>query len=187
MRTIASFPHRLPRLARGIALVALPMLALAGCASESSAPAGSERVENTEMGIAIADLPSAFAVTESGELLQLAAPAIEGSSVEITVGPLELGGINLVDVVKERKATIEAEGGLYFGNRELMTPYGPAYTTRGQITGPDGGAQEVTAVYSLHPDGSDRLMTVTYKYPGGGDSQARVGELLELLGEIEAL
>ena len=88
-------------------------------------------------------------------------------------------------MVKEKKAAFEAEG-LYFGNRELMTPYGPAYTTRGQITGPDGPV-EVTSVFSLHPDGSDRLMTVTYKYPGGGDSQARVGELLELLGELEAL
>ena len=174
---------------RGGALAALALLALilAGCASEPPPPAAAERLENAELGLAIAALPAAFEVAENtGETLTLTAPEVAGGSVEITIGPLELGGINLVEVVKDRKAEIEAEG-LYFGNRELMTPFGPAYTTRGQVTGPDGGPVEVTSAYSLHPDGSDRLMTVTYRYPGGGDSQARVGELLELLGEIEAL
>ena len=164
----------------------LAALALAGCSSEPPATPAAERVENPELGLTIAALPEAFQVSENlGESLELSAPEVEESSVEITIGPLELGGINLVEVVKERRADFEAEG-LYFGNRELMTPWGPAYTTRGQLAGPDGPV-EVTSVYSLHPDGSDRLMTVTYRYPGGGDSQARVGELLELLGEIEAL
>ena len=166
----------------------LTALVLAGCASEEpAAPPEPERVENPDLGLAIAAMPAAFQVAENqGETLKLAAPDVAGGSLEITIGPLELGGINLVQVVKDRKAEIEAEG-LYFGNRELMTPYGPAYTTRGQVAGPDGGPVEMTAVYSLHPDGSDRLMTVTYSYPGGGDSQARVGELLELLGELEPL
>ena len=167
--------------------LALAALTLVACASEPPAPPAPapERIENPELGLAIAALPAAFEVAENqGETLKLAAAEVDGGSVEITIGPLELGGINLVEVVKERKAEIEAEG-LYFGNRELMTPYGPAYTTRGQVTGPDGPV-EVTSAYSLHPDGSDRLMTVTYSYPGGGDSQARVGELLELLGELEA-
>ena len=168
--------------------LALAALTLAGCASEPPAPPAPERIENPDLGLAIAALPAAFQVAENrGETLKLSAPAVEAGSVEITIGPLELGGINLVEVVKARRAEIEAEGGLYFGNRELMTPYGAAYTTRGQVTGLDGGPVEVTAVYSLHPDGSDRLMTVTYRYPGGGDSQARVGELLELLGELEPL
>ena len=168
------------------ALLALPLLVLSGCGSQGTAPAAPERIESPDLGLAIAALPAALQVVENaGETLRLTAPDVDGSSVEITVGPLQMGGINLVEVVKERKAAIEAEG-LYFGNRELMTPSGPAYTTRGQLTGPDGPV-EVTAVFSLHPDGSDRLMTVTYEYPGGGDSQARVGELLELLGEIETL
>ncbi len=171
-----------------ILTLALAALTQGARASDPAAPPGAERTENPELGLAIAAMPEAFQVAENqGETLKLAAPDVEGGNVEITIGPLELGGINLVEVVKNRKAEIEAEGGLYFGNRELMTPYGAAYTTRGQVTGPDGGPVEVTAVYSLHPDGSDRLMTVTYRYPGGGDSQARVGELLELLGEIEAL
>ena len=166
--------------------LALPLALLAGCATEAPTPAPAERIENAELGLAIAALPSAFSVTDNtGESLHLTAPDVDGSEVEITVGPLQLSGINLVEVVKERRAELEAEG-LYFGNRELMTPNGPAYTARGQLTGPDGPV-EVTSVYSLHPDGSDRLTTVTYRYPGGGDSQARVGELLELLGEIEAL
>ena len=186
--TASSFttPFRSPlRLVLGLALL---LALLAGCASETPAPepAAAERVESAELGLAIAALPAAFAVADNaGESLRLAALGVDGGEVEITVGPLQLSGINLVEVVKERRAALEAEG-LYFGNRELMTPFGPAYTTRGQVTGPDGPV-EVTSVYSLHPDGSDRLMTVTYGYPGGGDSQARVGELLELLGELEAL
>jgi hypothetical protein len=168
------------------ATLALLALAVTGCGSRATAPAAAERVENTDLGLGIAALPAAFEVAENlGESLRLATPAVAGGDVEITVGPLQLDGINLVEVVKERRAAFEAEG-LYYGNRELMTPFGPAYTTRGQLTGADGPV-EVTAVYSLHPDGSDRLMTVTYRYPGGGDSQARVGELLELLGELESL
>jgi hypothetical protein len=151
--------------------LALLSLTLTGCGSQTAAPAAAARVENSGLGLAIAILPEAFEVAENvGESLRLTAPDVAGSNVEITIGPLHMGGINLVEVVKE----------------ELMTPSGPAYTTRGQLTGPDGPV-EVTAVYSLPPDGSDRLMTVTYSYPGGGDSQARVGELLELLGEIESL
>jgi hypothetical protein len=166
--------------------LALLSLALTGCGSQTAAPAAAARVENSALGLAIAILPEAFEVAENvGESLRLTAPDVAGSNVEITIGPLHMGGINLVEVVKEKRAAFEAEG-IYYGNRELMTPSGPAYTTRGQLTGPDGPV-EVTAVYSLPPDGSDRLMTVTYSYPGGGDSQARVGELLELLGEIESL
>ncbi len=122
--------------------------------------------------------------TKAGESLRLAAGEA-GGEVAITVGPLQLGGVNLVEVVKERRRAFEAAG-LYFGNRELMTPFGTAFTARGEIPGPDGPTEE-TWIFSLHPDGSDRLLTVVYRYPGGGDSQARVGELLELLGEIEAL
>ena len=166
--------------------LALLAVSLAGCGSDRQTPAAAQRVENVELGLAIAALPEAFEMAENmGEILRLTAPDVDAGNVEITVGPLQLDGINLVEVVKERRTAFEAEG-TYFGNRELMTPYGPAYTTRGELAGPDG-AVEVTAVYSLHPDGSDRLMTVTYRYPGGGDSQARVGELLELLGELEAL
>jgi hypothetical protein len=169
------------------AILALLGLGLAGCKTEATAPpAARERLENTELGLAIAAVPAAFEVADNlGESLRLTAPGLDGAVVEITVGPLQLGGINLVDVVKERREAFEADG-LYFGNRELMTPNGPAFTARGQMSGPDGPVEE-TSVYSLHPDGSDRLLTVTYRYPGGGDSQARVGELLELLGEIEPL
>ena len=166
--------------------LALLALAVVACGGGEPAPTPRERVENPDLALAIAALPAAFTVTENaGESLRLAAAEVDPGSVEITVGPLELGGINLVERVKQRRAAFEAEG-TYFGNRELMTPTGPAFTARGQITGPDGPAEQ-TWVYSLHPDGSDRLMTVVYTYPAEGDTQARIGELLELLGEIEAL
>lgn len=177
--------RRRPAGAAAMAVLGLA-LALAACGGQQQAPAAAERVESPELGLAIAALPAAFRLAENaGETLRLTAPDVDGGGVEIIVGPLQLDGINLVEIVKERRAEIEAEG-LYYGNRELMTPNGPAYTTRGQLPRPDGPV-EVTSVYSLHPDGSDRLLTVTYSYPAGGDSEARVGELLELVGEIEAL
>ncbi|MHC4816416.1 MAG: hypothetical protein ACYTFN_25470 [Planctomycetota bacterium] len=170
---------------RDTALVVLA-LALAACGSEVAAPVPANRVENPELGLTIAALPAAFAVAENeGERLRLKTVDIADGTVEITIGPLQLGGVNLVEEVKQRRTAFEAEG-LYFGNRELMIPSGSAFTARGQLTGPEGPVEE-TWIYSLHPDGSDRLMTVRYRYPGDGDSQARVGELLELLGEIEAL
>ncbi len=183
---ISSCPSRRRRHGRPLLTFIGLCLALAGCASEPAPPAAPERVENPELGLAIAAVPGAFEVAENaGETLRLTAREVDGGSVEITIGPLQLTGVNLVEVVKEKRAEFEASG-LYYGNRELMTPTGPAYTTRGQIAGADGPV-EVTSVYSLPPDGSDRLMTVTYRYPSGSDSQARVGELLELVGEIEAL
>jgi len=183
---ISSHPSRRRRHGRRLLTFVGLSLTLAGCASEPSAPAAPERVENPELGLAIAALPAAFEVAENtGETLRLSTREVDGGSVEITIGPLQMTGINLVEVVKQKRAEFEANG-LYYGNRELMTPGGPAYTTRGQLT-TEAGPVEVTSVYSLPPDGSDRLMTVSYSYPSGGDSQARVGELLELVGEIEAL
>jgi hypothetical protein len=163
-------------------------LALVSCGGGGgeTAPPAVERVESPELGLAIAAVPAAFRVAANdGEALRLTTPVGDPGEVEITVGPLSLSGINLVEKVKQRRAAFEAEG-LYFGNRELMTPNGPAFTARGQITGAAGPVEQ-TWVYSLHPDGSDRLLTVVYSYPAGGDAQTRVAELLELLGEIEAL
>jgi hypothetical protein len=185
--TTSGHPSRRLRLGPRLLVLIGLSLALTGCASEPPAPAAApERVESPELGVVIAALPAAFEVAENaGETLSLTAREVDGGSVEITIGPLQMSGINLIEVVKQKRAEFEADG-LYFGNRELMTPTGPAFTTRGQVT-ENGNPVEITSVYSLPPDGSDRLMTVTYRYPGGGDSQARVGELLELLGEIEAL
>ncbi len=145
------------------------------------------RVENADLGIAIAELPEPFSVVEaSGPTLELTAAGDAGSgTVIITAGPEEAFGINLVTAVKERKAIFEsAPDGHYFGNRELGTPHGTAFTARGAYTGESGPVEE-TWVYSIHP-GANRLLTITYTYPPG-ESEVRVNQLLLLLGEIEGL
>lgn len=38
----------------------------------------------------------------------------------------------------------------------------------------------------LHPD-RDRILELRYRYPAGGGSSARVGELIAVLGEIEPM
>jgi hypothetical protein len=145
------------------------------------------RVENPELGIAIAALPEAFSVVKaSGPTLELAANSQAGSgNAVITAGPNEVYGINLVESVKERKALFEAApDGQYLGNREFGTPNGTAFTARGVFTG-DSGPVEETWVYTIHPT-ANRLLTITYTYPTG-ESEERVNQLLLLLGEIEGL
>lgn len=146
-----------------------------------------ERVENADMGIAIAELPDAFSVVNaSGPTIELVAAGESGSGkAVIAAGPDETFGINLVDAVRERKALFEgAPGGEYFGNRELGTPNGTAFTARGAYDGESGPVEE-TWVYTIHPT-ANRLLTITYTYPQG-ESEERVNQLLLLLGEIEGL
>lgn len=146
-----------------------------------------ERVENADLGIAIADLPDAFSVIgASGPTLELEATGEAGSGrAVLAAGPEETFGINLVEAVKERKAIFEeAPGGQYFGNRELGTPNGTAFTARGAYDGESGPVEE-TWVYTIHPT-ANRLLTITYTYPTG-EAEVRVNQLLLLLGEIEGL
>lgn len=145
-----------------------------------------ERVVNHELAIAIAALPEAFTtITSSGPTIELEAAGETGTGkVVIAAGPVDQFGINLVNEVKARKALFEAAlDGQYFGNRELGTPTGTAFTARGAYTGENGPVEE-TWVYSIHPS-ANRLLTITYTYPPG-ESEARVNQLLLLLGEIEA-
>jgi hypothetical protein len=103
--------------------------------------------------------------------------------VVIAAGPEDDFGINLVEEVKARKSAFEsAPGGEYFGNRELGTPIGTAFTARGAYQTGDSKVEE-TWVFAIHPQGN-RLLTVTYTYPTG-QSQERVQQLMELLAEIE--
>lgn len=170
-------------------LAALVVFAAAfGCAKPEPEPTvEAVRVENPELGIAVAALPEEFSVVQaSGPTIELEAAGEAGAGrLVIAAGPEEAFGINLVDAVKERKAQFEsAPGGQYFGNRELGTPTGTAFTARGAYTAESGPVEE-TWVYSIHP-GANRLLTITYTYPPG-ESEVRVNQLLLLLGEIEGL
>lgn len=172
---------------RSLTALSIVALALAHCAKPPPPPPEPERVENPDLGIAIAALPEAFTVVEaSGSTIELEAGGETGSgSAVIAAGPIDNFGINLVEAVKERKAWFEsAPGGQYFGNRELGTPNGTAFTARGAYDSESGPVEE-TWVYTIHPT-ENRTLTIQYTYPTG-ESQARVQHVLELLGEIEGM
>ena len=177
-------PHRRPTPPLSL-LLALPLVALA-CAGPAPEPAPPEpiRVESPTLGLAIAALPQPFQVAENdGGPLVLEAPG--GGRLVVSVGPEERAGINLIEQVKARKAELEAApGGVYFGNRELMTPIGTAFTARGAHER-DGARVEETWIYAIHPS-ANRLLTLTYGYPEG-ESETRVQELVAVLGEVEGI
>ena len=148
-------------------------------------PAFGERVESPGLGIALARLPSAFQVAvNSPDEFVLTSPGVAGDGRAVFgLGPVSEAGINLIEAVKAKKAEFEA-GGTYFGNRELGTPIGTAFTARGAWPREGGDIEEIW-VFAIHP-GENRLLTLAYSYPAG-ESQTRVGELTDLLGEVEAL
>jgi hypothetical protein len=161
-------------------------LALFSCQAAPPGSSSSARIENPDLGLAIATLPEMFEVeTNDTEAFQFR--SIDGhASLWIEVGSEQTAGINLVEEVKKRRTSFqEAHDGHYFGNRELRTPHGVAFTARGAYSGEQGRVEE-TWVYTLHP-AANRLLTLTYRYPSGSDSEQRVAELLEFLGEVEAL
>jgi hypothetical protein len=175
---------------RSFALALLASLSLLpGCSREAQQSPAREpvRVENPQLGIAIADLPDAFdVVTAAAETIELVAegPAGAGRAV-IDAGPVQSGGINLIEATKERKAWFESQpGAIYHGNRELGTPIGTAFTARATYS-TDSGEIEETWVCAVHP-GENRLLTIAYTYPTG-ETETRIEQLLALLGEIEGI
>ena len=148
---------------------------------------GGERVENPDLGLAIASVPPPFEeVSADGSAWSFTAPGpAAAGTLQVTVGPPETGSINLIEVVKERRAWFEStEGATYFGNRELGGPFGTIYTARGSYETPEGTVEETWA-YAIHP-GDYRLLSVQYTYPTG-ESGTRVEQLMGFLGEIEPL
>jgi len=176
----------------GLMWLFLFLLAWVGCQSApapEAAPGAGPRVENVVLGIALASVPVPFELRSGEADTLLLARSLEDESeglVLIAAGPIESAGINLVEVAKGKNADFVAlPGGESFGNRELGTQIGPAYTARGSFDGETGRIEE-TWIFTLHP-AENRLLRVSYRYPAGGDSGARVNELMSVLGEIEAL
>jgi len=177
---------RHPRLSPIVVLFGMSLVGTA-CQAPPSAPAGPQRVENSELGLAIAALPEAFeVVSNQGSDLSLTAPGPNGAgSVEIGVGPTGSTAINLPAEAKATRQYFEAlPEGRYFGNLELVAPIGSAFTARGAYDR-DGGRVEEIRVFALHPKQS-RLLTLTFVYPEGEGSE-RMQQLATLLGEIEGL
>ena len=147
----------------------------------------STRVENADLGIALAAIPQPFEVTANeAASLELSADGPAGPGmVVIGVGPETVGGINLVAEAEGTQAWFEERtDGQYFGNLELVTQLGPAFTARGSYRDASEEIEELR-VFMLHPS-VNRLLTVVYRYPPG-EGKDRMQHLAELLGEIEAL
>ena len=172
-------------------LIALALLA--ACQSSSPPPEvedlGPIRIENAALGLAIADLPSIFALsTNSGDSLELqrTGEEIEGA-LWIELETVTDDSVNLVEIVNGQRKIYEAlPGGSFSGSRELMLPDGrPGYYSRGRFLEADTEVEEFR-IFALHPL-ENRLLTVFYRFPAGTDSADRLNDLLLLVGEIEGL
>lgn len=163
----------------------------AGCsrAPEATSEDAPERVENAELGIAIADLPENFRVVGVASS-KIELELIDGEGrMEIAAGEPETA-INLVAAVDEHRNSILARpGGDYKGGRELkvMQLPGAAFYSRGRFEDENGRLTEETVVFLIHP-WQDRQLRVTYTYPAGDDSAARLEEqLFPVVEELEGL
>ncbi len=172
-------------------MIAMAAAGLAACqkAEPPAPPAPPVRVENPQLGMAIAALTD-FAVADNGATIELV-PVGEGATgtVSVVASEAEVGGINLVAAVKQHKEEILARpDGDYRGQAEYVSPLGTTYASRGRYT--EGGATvEERVVFMVHPWG-DRRLEVIYRYPAGDDedTQARLGALMNgVVGELEAL
>ena len=157
--------------------------------AEEAAPTVVERVENTELGLAIAALTPFFKVASNdGASIELIPSAADGTGrLEIVAGEPETGGINLVAAVEDHKARVlERPNGDYKGQREMISPMGTTFYSRGRYQGDEGEIEE-TIVFTIHPWG-DRQLHLVYRYPAGEDTKERLqDQLFDVLGELEAL
>lgn len=199
-RLFALLPRRRAALLRLGPVLGLAVAAATGCGPQREGtttaiePSGVERVENAALGIALVGPQAAGfdVVANEGETLALVRHATE-TEAEATLtyetSPPQLAGINLVDAVNQQKAEIEARpDGRFFGQIQLMSQLGNAYSTRGRYAGAGGETEEVR-IFAVHPAG-DRLLSLTYRYrptPGEAGSKARSEQAMAALGLIEPL
>jgi hypothetical protein len=168
------------------AVVAIAALVLVTGCAKPSAPIDPS-VTNESLGIRLASIPPDFevSVNEAKQLeLVPADNSIEGR-LWFEVGHGETG-VNLVAAVKGHQRRIEElPEADYKGGQELITPLGAAFYSRGQFLAGLTRSEE-TVVLTLHP-AEERLLIVTYRYPAGVDSSVRVQQLLDVVGEVEAI
>lgn len=162
-------------------------LSLACAQSPEPEQLASTRAENADLGLALAAIPEPFEVIiNEGASLELSADGPTGPGrVVCGLGPETTAGINLVAEAEGSRAWFEEQvEGQYFGNLELVTHLGAAFTARGSYRDATGQIEELR-VFMLHPS-VNRLLTVIFRYPPG-EGKNRMQQLAELLGEIEAL
>lgn len=176
-----------------LALVISILAFAAGCggepATELQAP---QRVESPGLGIALAALPRGFVLESDGEggIVLGRHPELPPGTVTIEATEAQQAGVNLVVAVNDQKTRIESlPEGKFQGQTELAGPTGRAYLTRGRYLEPAGTRVEELRIFTLHPEypAVNRMLTLTYVYPAAGDSTERAEQIMEVLGEVEAL
>jgi len=179
---------------RHLPVLSLLLLTLVACQSApdaaDSAPAEEAepvRVDNAELGVAVADLDSFFQVSSNDGATIVLTPADPAVAGELTISadePKAAGGVNLVAAIETHKVSLEERAGEFKGQRELGGPLGTAFYSRGHYTADDGTATEETVVFTVHPLG-DRVLRLTYVYPQGEDSPQRIqDQLFAVFGEL---
>lgn len=193
-----------PRTARTATPLTTPALALtlllaAGACGPGQGTGGGEtaqrpRVENRELGIAIARLPSGFEVVKNrGETLVLGRTGDDPARLTVELGPVQEAGVNLVDRVWEEKARIESlPQGVYRGQNELGgVPIGTTFTSRGRFANEEGERMEEYRALAVHPT-ENRVLILDYEYPvpPPGEQEdgpsTRLQELMLVLEQVEA-
>ena len=155
-------------------------------AEQPAEPVKGERIENTELGMAIAELPAYFQVTSNeGSVIELQPASAEVEGVlKVQESEAETGGINLVAAVERHKADLQnRENGEFKGQRELGSQLGTAFYSRGLYT-EAGRTMEEVVIFLVHPKG-DRELQLVYTYPAGEDSKERLTD--HLFGVLEVL
>lgn len=174
--------------AAGLAVLAT-LAACGGAPEEAAAPeAPPERVENAALGVAIADLSPLFVVARNEGQELVLEPRLEGAPIpgRLEVLAAEPGSsVNLVAAVQDHAAGFESRpDGEFRGQRELGSPLGTAFYSRGRYRDETDGPTEETVIFVLHPDGQ-RILSLRYRYPAGEDSTERLQSMFEVLGELE--
>lgn len=180
-----------------VCLVLVSCLALAACRPAEEEPAGEEtaprpRVENAELGVALARLPAGFDVeTNEGATLALVrSDDVDPARLTFELGPVRTGGVNLVERVWEEKARIESlPEGQYRGQNELGgVPIGTTFTSRGRFRNEAGEMVEEYRALAVHPS-QNRVLVLDYEYPVPKPTEAersnRLQELMLVLEQVE--
>jgi len=155
---------------------------------EESAAEPAPAVVSSALGLRLGELPEGVRpVPGEGDRIVLEAVS-DGvpANLEITVGPPEPRGINLVAEAKGFGDGIAREGGKFFGANQIVTPWGSGFAARVLVA---SGQTEEIRVFLLHPAESDRLLVLSLAYPPGGPlvSRARMSQTLETIAAIEPL
>jgi hypothetical protein len=181
----STFPRRLKDLDSWIGLTVIICLIVPGLGCSPPPPPPPTGITNAELGLSIGSLGKEWALDTNNQRTLILVPSNpeRRGTVEFIVGPEE-NGINLVAAVNDHRQEIEARpGGVYSGAQELSGPMGTAFYSRGRYDDGDSTLEE-TRLFSIHPR-SSRMLQIVYRYPAGDDSSQRVGELINLLGEVE--